>query len=455
MSSCASFGAPGTLPPPGPSTALPPGAPALPSQQQRLRHLQNIAARNIVNRNGHQLLDTYFTLHLCDNEKIYKEFYRSEVIKNSLNPTRRTRTVLIHLSFFVVKIWGGKGDAYHLLIEWKVYLDGLKYLGQQIHAHNQNEIIFGLNDGYYGATFEPKGHSNTHNILQCAIKQTPVIVQRIGKVIEKKLRLTSTSNELKNESECLRLKFLVGSTGQRKCIFSSAWQLQHQKESLSEFRKECTAKIELFLKTNAQLTIRCRQLLSELSYIYPIDLNGHKDYSVCGVKLPNSEGFQAKDDGSIAIALGYTAHLVSMISFFLQGSISTIKDNINDKLTEKEQEFPLYSKGGEKLQFDYGVYLLNKNIAQLRYQHGLATPDLRQTLPNLKNFMEHGLMIRCDRHQTSSAIPVPKRQRSMSGGADVGSSGVFLPQTKDMENGPAQRLRDSNTKPLLPATIQH
>ncbi|ERE78232.1 UV radiation resistance-associated protein [Cricetulus griseus] len=90
MSSCASLGGPVPLPPPGPSAALPPGAPAralhveLPSQQRRLRHLRNIAARNIVNRNGHQLLDTYFTLHLCDNEKIYKEFYRSEVIKNSL-----------------------------------------------------------------------------------------------------------------------------------------------------------------------------------------------------------------------------------------------------------------------------------------------------------------------------------------------------------------------------------
>lgn len=27
--------------------------------------------------------------------------------------------------------------------------------------------------------------------------------------------------------------------------------------------------------------------------------------------------------------------------------------------------FPLYPKGGEKLQFEYGVYLLNKNIAQV------------------------------------------------------------------------------------------
>ncbi|NP_001373600.1 UV radiation resistance-associated gene protein isoform 1 [Homo sapiens] len=520
MSASASVGGPVPQPPPGPAAALPPGSAAralhveLPSQQRRLRHLRNIAARNIVNRNGHQLLDTYFTLHLCSTEKIYKEFYRSEVIKNSLNPTWRSLDFGImpdrldtSVSCFVVKIWGGKENIYQLLIEWKVCLDGLKYLGQQIHARNQNEIIFGLNDGYYGAPFEHKGYSNAQKTIllqvdqncvrnsydvfsllrlhraQCAIKQTQVTVQKIGKEIEEKLRLTSTSNELKKKSECLQLKILVlqnelerqkKALGREVALLhkqqialqdkGSAFSAEHlklqlQKESLNELRKECTAKRELFLKTNAQLTIRCRQLLSELSYIYPIDLNEHKDYFVCGVKLPNSEDFQAKDDGSIAVALGYTAHLVSMISFFLQvplrypiihkGSRSTIKDNINDKLTEKEREFPLYPKGGEKLQFDYGVYLLNKNIAQLRYQHGLGTPDLRQTLPNLKNFMEHGLMVRCikpqmscfqfgakpswkrqpltgngcDRHHTSSAIPVPKRQSSIFGGADVGFSG--------------------------------
>ncbi|XP_063807313.1 UV radiation resistance-associated gene protein isoform X1 [Pseudophryne corroboree] len=478
------------------------------SQQRRLRHLRNIAARNIVSKNGYRLLDTYFTLHLCDGSKICREFYKSEVVKDSLNPTWRSLDFGLmpdrldtSVSCFVVRIWGGKKDVYRLLIEWKVNLDGLKYLGPQIHACNPNEIIFGLNDGYYGASFESKSNTescrnshlqveqnavrNSYGVFsllrlhraQCAIKQTQVTVQKIGKEIEEKLRLSSSSNELKKEGECLRLKILVlqdelerqkkalrremellhkehnALNVKRNKFNMQREKLQKKSESLNELRKECTAKRELFLKTNAQLTIRCRQLLSELSYIYPVDAHDQKDYFICGVKLPNSEDFQAKDDGSVAVALGYTAHLVSMISFFLQvplrypilhkGSRSAIKDNINDKLTEKEREFPLYPKGGEKLQFDYGVYLLNKNIAQLRYQHSLGTPDLRQTLPNLKSFMEYGLMVRCDRHQTSSAIPVPKRPASSAFGShDVG----FSSRTPTPEREQRKRASSENEK---------
>ncbi|XP_056417158.1 UV radiation resistance-associated gene protein isoform X2 [Hyla sarda] len=478
------------------------------TQQRRLRHLRSIAARNIVSKNGYRLLDTYFTLHLLDGEKIYKEFYKSEVVKDSLNPTWRSLDFGLmpdrldtSVSCFIVRIWGGKNDSHRLLIEWKVNLDGLKYLGNQIHACNQNEIIFGLNDGYYGASFDSKGITescrnshlqveqnavrNSYGVFsllrlhraQCAIKQTQVTVQKIGKEIEEKLRLSSSCNKLKKESECLRLKILVlqdelerqkkalgrevellhkernALNVKRNKFNSQREKLQKKRESLNELRKECTAKRESFLKTNAQLTIRCRQLLSELSYIYPIEALDQKDYFICGVKLPNSEDFQAKDDGSVAVALGYTAHLVSMISFFLQipmrypilhkGSRSAIKDNINDKLTEKEREFPLYPKGGEKLQFDYGVYLLNKNIAQLRYQHSLGTPDLRQTLPNLKTFLEHGLMVRCDRPHTSSAIPVPKRPASSTfGGHDIG----FSSRTPTPERGPRKRASSENER---------
>ncbi|XP_068122739.1 UV radiation resistance-associated gene protein isoform X3 [Hyperolius riggenbachi] len=421
---------------------------------RRLRHLRSIAARNIVSRHGYRLLDTYFTLHLCNDSKILREFYKSEVVKDSL-----------------------------------------------IRAGNTNEIIFGLNDGYYGASFESKSNTessrNSHlqveqnavrssygvfsllrlHRAQCAIKQTQVTVQKIGREIEEKLRLSSSSNNLKKESECLRLKILVLQDElerQKKAlgrevellhkernalnVRHNKFNVQHEKlqkksESLNELRKECTAKRESFLKTNAQLTIRCRQLLSELSYIYPIDVQDQKDYLICDVKLPNSEDFQAKDDGSVAVALGYTAHLVSMISFFLhvplrypilhKGSRSAIKDNINDKLTEKEREFPLYPKGGEKLQFDYGVYLLNKNIAQLRYQHSLGTPDLRQTLPNLKSFLEFGLMVRCDHHPVSSAISIPKRRPSSTFCShDVG----FSSRSPTPEKGSRKRASSENEK---------
>uniref|UniRef100_A0A3B4WMW8 UV radiation resistance associated gene n=1 Tax=Seriola lalandi dorsalis TaxID=1841481 RepID=A0A3B4WMW8_SERLL len=457
----------------------------LTSQQRRLRHLRSIAARNIVNKNGSPLLDTYFTLHLCIGDRISRGFYKSEVIRDSLNPTWRSLDFGMlpdlldtSVSCFVVRIWGGQEEQYQLLIEWRVNLDGLRYTGQQIRSRNPNEIIFGLNDGYYAADFDHKDQSerkknsllqvdqssvrNSYSVFsllrlhtaQRAIKQNQVTVQKIGKEIEEKLRTTATCTERKKERECMQLRIAVLRSElqrQRKALgreidlrqkeraqlqkkgkeaFSAQHEcLKEEKESLTKLQKECTAKREQFLKSNAQLTFRCRQLLSELSYIYPIDAN-QSDYVICGVKLPNSEDFQAKDDGSVAVALGYTAHLVLMISCFLQiplrypvihkGSRSSIKDTITDRLTEKEREFPLYPRG-ERFHFEYGVYLLNKNIAQLRYQHGLTTPDLQQTLPNLKNFLEHGLLVRCDRHHVSSSIPVPsKSQLGVSAASEIG-----------------------------------
>uniref|UniRef100_A0A671VNC1 UV radiation resistance associated gene n=1 Tax=Sparus aurata TaxID=8175 RepID=A0A671VNC1_SPAAU len=480
------------------------------AKQRRLRHLRSIAARNIVNKNGSPLLDTYFTLHLCIGERISRDFYKSEVIRDSLNPTWRSLDFGMlpdlldtSVSCFVVRIWGGQEEQYQLLIEWKVNLDGLRYTGQQIRSRNPNEIIFGLNDGYYAADFDHKSERKKNSLLQVdqssvrnsysvfsllrlhtaqrAIKQTQVTVQKIGKEIEEKLRTTATCTERKKERECMQLRIAVLRSElqrQRKAlgreidlrqkdrtqlqrkeeVFSTQHDsLKEEKESLTKLQKECTAKREQFLKSNAQLTFRCRQLLSELSYIYPIDAN-QSDYVICGVKLPNSEDFQAKDDGSVAVALGYTSHLVLMISCFLQvplrypvihkGSRSSIKDTITDRLTEKEREFPLYSRG-ERFHFEYGVYLLNKNIAQLRYQHGLTTPDLQQTLPNLKNFLEHGLLVRCDRHHVSSSIPVPtKSQLGVSAASDIG----YSCHTSSPDRGLRKRASSEADKPKYKPT---
>uniref|UniRef100_A0A4W5K3M9 UV radiation resistance associated gene n=1 Tax=Hucho hucho TaxID=62062 RepID=A0A4W5K3M9_9TELE len=80
--------------------------------------------------------------------------------------------------------------------------------------------------------------------------------------------------------------------------------------------------------------------------------------------------------------------------------------------------------------------------SQLRYQHGLSTPDLRQTLPNLKNFLEHGLLVRCDRHHVSSSIPVPtgaKSQLSVSAASEVG----FPTHTSSPDPGSLSKMASS------------
>ena len=128
------------------ATTLPPGSSAgalhveLSSQQW---HLWNIAAWNIVN--SHQLLHTYFTLHLYNSEKVYKEFYRSEVIKNSLNTIWWSLDFGIMpgcldtpVSCIVVKIWGGKEDIYQLLTEWKSVWTGLNTWVSRFMPATQN-----------------------------------------------------------------------------------------------------------------------------------------------------------------------------------------------------------------------------------------------------------------------------------------------------------------------------
>ncbi|KAL1266501.1 hypothetical protein QQF64_002176 [Cirrhinus molitorella] len=70
----------------------------------------------------------------------------------------------------------------------------------------------------------------------------------------------------------------------------------------------------------------------------------------------------------------------------------------------------------------------------MRYQHGLSTPDLRQTLPNLKNFLEHGLLVRCDRHHVSMSIPVPlKSHLSVSGASEVGFPTLSSSPERDVQ----------------------
>ncbi|XP_046402166.1 uncharacterized protein LOC124168097 [Ischnura elegans] len=208
-----------------------------------------------------------------------------------------------------------------------------------------------------------------------------------GRKLNEVRQLTSRGQELANQNK-----------EKGKELKEQQESLLREVEHLREWRhREFLEARDAFLRTSAHLALRRRHLVSDLSLIYPIQQHPNGGYTICGVKLPNSEDFGPRDEVMVSVALGYVAHAIQMISIFLHvplrypvahlGSRSRISDLVTDKIPDGEREFPLFSRAKDKLQFKYGVYLLNKNVAQLRCYWGLSTQDLRATLPNLASLL--------------------------------------------------------------------
>ncbi|XP_077987735.1 UV radiation resistance-associated protein-like [Glandiceps talaboti] len=431
------------------------------TQQRRLRHLRSLSARNITVERSKgekdQLMETYFTMHVSQNSKA---FFTSEKIQNSLNPTWRSfdlgksdLSVDTALPNCYIRVLGGHGEDFKLIFEWKVNLSGLKYLGEKIYKDGKryppNSLIFGMFEGFYGAPELTKVLKNDRSAIyqstlevdnsavkqsytlssltriytnQRAIKQTEVTVCKVRSAIETQLKLSRDKTKLLAERETLRLRtHLMHEEIKRqrtqlhrqresqyresqkidskaRDVIIKREKLRKDREKMQEDKRHHVEKREWVIQLASQLTMRRRQLVSELSFIYPIVELPNNTHLICGVKLPNAEEYSGTDDTTIATALGYTCHLMIKMAQFLQlplrypmyhrGSRSIIRDHITDKLQERDRDFPLYSKGKERFQFNYAVYLLNKNVAQLRFYCGLPTTDLRVTLPNLKTLLE-------------------------------------------------------------------
>ncbi|KAJ4485494.1 UV radiation resistance protein and autophagy-related subunit 14-domain-containing protein [Lentinula aciculospora] len=150
-------------------------------------------------------------------------------------------------------------------------------------------------------------------------------------------------------------------------------------------------------------------LISTLSYLFPIELRSSPDllFTIIDIPLPipSSPNDSAPplilpmhadvNEETVATALGYVAIVVQILAAYLGhvlvypvtyiGSRSLIRDGISAMVGPRM--FPLFSKGVDTYRFEYGVFLLNKNIEMLMVEHDLRAIDIRHTLPNLKNLL--------------------------------------------------------------------
>jgi hypothetical protein len=192
---------------------------------------------------------------------------------------------------------------------------------------------------------------------------------------------------------------LKASIERRRELMQAGREIQlHLESELPLQRDKHQETKELIDKTAEEIVGQRRRVCEDLQIIFPIEpIPSGKSlaFTIRCLTLPNIE-FDDAEEGATAAALGYVAQMVSLLSPYLSvilpypvtphGSTSTIDDplSMNTTKTNNLQTYPLFMKGVVRYRFEYGVFLLNKNIEILSNSLGLKPIDIRHTLPNLK-----------------------------------------------------------------------
>ncbi|KAK9717851.1 hypothetical protein K7432_005919 [Basidiobolus ranarum] len=403
-----------------------------------------------------QLLNTFLTLHENENDP---PFYMSEVCPDSLNPSFGP----LDSSNLPSWIWNEDEGSLKLLIQWTVDLRCLHFISSKLYDYpiplRPNTILFEFSDGFYTSREmsreeklngshpmslsisldkEKKSYDgeaimrlvSLQNTLLDHKKSLVSVARDADNLLSKKdmkltlkrqsskakAKLQCTQEQIKNKQiqleSCRRfVDSFRDKNKQRQMDFEEAnLRCSTGKLYLTESRKNLTQNKAL-LENTKQLTIQRKcEMIYELQNIYPIEPSpiDPSMYQILGVTLPNSV-FTGNDEEMIATALGYTAHVVTLMAGYMdvplrypiksKSSRATIFDPVSR--LQGSYEFPLYSKGEDRSRFEYGVFLLNKNIEQLLYAERLTVLDLRNTLPNLKWLIQTYLY----RHHIGMEIP--------------------------------------------------
>ena len=146
-----------------------------------------------------------------------------------------------------------------------------------------------------------------------------------------------------------------------------------------------------------------RRITEELSSLFPVEPVDGKplSFTIRGVFLPNAEELNpaamqrsSTTESEVAYSLDLVCYVVEELASALEyrlpypivqsSSHTQIRDDITRKSFNGKREFPLYQMGTIFAEFEYGVYLLNCDIAGLMQTQKIKMVNPKTTLANLK-----------------------------------------------------------------------
>ncbi|KAF4592145.1 p63 related protein [Ophiocordyceps camponoti-floridani] len=247
-------------------------------------------------------------------------------------------------------------------------------------------------------------------------------VERVQKYVTKQRRAISQAESRRHQ--------LRASLAARRAAMTHGRQVQALAETEMTARRQALATEKALLDRTADLIHgQRRRICSDLTEIFPITPEREDttapplSFRICNLALPNSRYDAATaDEDILSAALGLAALLARHLQLYLcyplpyplcpYGSRSLARDDISHLTDARNahhhhphhqhhhhlhhlhhsnrprREFPLYlPRGGSttgQWRFEYGWFLLNKDIEALCASQSLRVVDIRHTLPNLK-----------------------------------------------------------------------
>jgi regulator of replication initiation timing len=215
--------------------------------------------------------------------------------------------------------------------------------------------------------------------------------------------VSAEQKAVKNSSE--QVEKLQASIASRRDKMSEGRSLMEKTDQdMDSALEKLFADKERSSKVRDDIRGQRRRICEDLNTIFRIEPvpNGKPlQFQILGISLPNAEDYggavmSGAEEDALSAALGHVALLTHHLQFYLGvalpypitccGSRSYITDDISI-IQDSIRDFPLYlPRGGSAahFRFDYGWFILNKNIETLCAAQDLKVMDIRHTLPNLK-----------------------------------------------------------------------